>query len=169
MIVTVRRAGAPRARNQRGFSMIEVLIAVLVLGLGLLGLAMLQTLNVRYAQSANYRTRATNLAYDLLDQIRANRALALQFENTVTKESFASVTGKQCTRPITTQDGLITTEENAVRWRCQVRAALGPEAYAIVRRSNNEYSIEIAWSDLQGAAGKQDGYYNGKINVKTEL
>ncbi|WP_362062601.1 type IV pilus modification protein PilV, partial [Streptomyces sp. NPDC048255] len=71
MTVKVRHGGIPGARGQRGFSMIEVLIAVLVIGLGLLGLAMLQTLNVRYAQSANYRTRATNLAYDLLDQIRA--------------------------------------------------------------------------------------------------
>lgn len=168
MIVTVRRAGAPGARSQRGFSMIEVLISMLVIGVGLLGLAMLQTLSVRYAQSANYRTRATNLAYDLLDQIRANRALALQFQG-ITKDSFASETGKLCNRPITTQDGLITTEQSATRWRCQVRAALGPEAYAVVTRAQNVYSIEIAWSDLQGEVGKQDGYYNGKINVTTEL
>ncbi|BAV96990.1 type IV pilus modification protein PilV [Lysobacter enzymogenes] len=168
MTVKVRRGGIPGARGQRGFSMIEVLIAVLVIGLGLLGLAMLQTLNVRYAQSANYRTRATNLAYDLLDQIRANRALAQQFQG-IDKASFAAETGKLCSRPVTTQNGVITTAQSAARWRCQVRAALGPAAYAAVTRNGNAYSVEVGWSDLQGEAGKQDGYSNGKINVTTEL
>ena len=37
-----------RAGRQSGFSMIEVLIALLVLAFGLLGLAFMQTLNLRY-------------------------------------------------------------------------------------------------------------------------
>lgn len=48
------------------------MIAVLVLGVGLLGLALLQTMNVRFVQSANFRTQATNLGYEVLDQVRAN-------------------------------------------------------------------------------------------------
>ena len=69
-----RRAKPMRfGAHAAGFSMIEVLIALLVLAFGLLGFALLQTLNLRYTQSANTRTQATNLAYDLLDQMRSNR------------------------------------------------------------------------------------------------
>ncbi|KGT84573.1 pilus assembly protein PilV, partial [Xanthomonas vasicola] len=57
----------------KGFSLLEVLIAIVVLAFGLLGFALLQTANVRFVQSSNYRTQATNLAYDLMDQMRSNR------------------------------------------------------------------------------------------------
>lgn len=69
----MKRFRAPGGRRAAGgFSMIEVLITIIVLAFGLLGFALLQTMNVRFVQSANYRTQATNLAYDLIDQMRAN-------------------------------------------------------------------------------------------------
>ncbi len=61
-----------------GFTLIEVLIAILILALGFLGLAGLQTYGLRNNHSANLRTQATLLAYDLTDRIRANR---IGFEN----------------------------------------------------------------------------------------
>lgn len=54
-----------------GFSLIEVMVAVLVLALGLLGMAALQSVSLRYNQSANYRTQATNLAYEFIDTARS--------------------------------------------------------------------------------------------------
>ena len=71
-----RLSGLGGHARSRGFSLIEVLIALLVLAFGLLGFALLQTMNVRFVQSANYRTQATNLSYELLDQIRINRIAA---------------------------------------------------------------------------------------------
>ncbi len=65
----------PRRRASRGFSLIEVMISVLILGFGLLGFALLQTMSVRFSQSSNQRTQATNLSYELLDQMRGNRVL----------------------------------------------------------------------------------------------
>lgn len=56
----------------RGFTMIEVLVALFVLALGLLGLAMLQTTSLRLNTNSYSRTQATFLAYDILDRIRAN-------------------------------------------------------------------------------------------------
>jgi type IV pilus assembly protein PilV len=53
-----------------GFSMVEVMVAVLVLSLGLLGMAALQSVSMRNNQSANYRTQATNLAYEFIDTAR---------------------------------------------------------------------------------------------------
>lgn len=76
----IRRSGYRRlSRRPSGFSMIEVLVALVILAIGLLGFALLQTMNLRFTQSANYRTQATNLAYDLLDQMRANRFQAVWY------------------------------------------------------------------------------------------
>lgn len=58
---------------QHGFTMIELLIAVVVLSIGLLGLAALQAQSLRNNQSAYHRTQATILAYDMIDRARANR------------------------------------------------------------------------------------------------
>lgn len=58
--------------NHNGFTLIEVLIAMLLLGVGLLGLAGLQANSLRNAQSAYNRSLATELAYDLADRMRAN-------------------------------------------------------------------------------------------------
>ena len=63
-----------KRRRQSGFSLIEVLIALLVLSIGLLGLAALQAQGMRFNHDAYVRTQATNLAYDIIDRIRTNRA-----------------------------------------------------------------------------------------------
>lgn len=61
------------ADAQRGFSLIEVLVAMLILAIGLLGLAALQTQGVRFNHDAYVRTSATVLAYDIVDKMRLNR------------------------------------------------------------------------------------------------
>lgn len=61
------------SRSHRGFTMIELLIAVVVLSIGLLGLAALQAQALRNNQSSYHRTQATILAYDMIDRARANR------------------------------------------------------------------------------------------------
>ena len=70
-----RKAAAVRAhRRTGGFSLIEVLVAMLVLAIGLLGLAALQTQGVRFNHDAYVRTSATNLAYDIIDKMRLRRS-----------------------------------------------------------------------------------------------
>lgn len=154
--------------RQRGFSLIEVLIAMLVIGFGLLGLAMMQTLSVRYAQGANYRTQAMNLAYDLLDQIRANRALSSQFAQ-IKANSFGGQTGLGCSRPL----DFVSPQASAERWKCQVRATLGPQAHADVSQNGATVRIVIGWSDARAAAGAVDtqvaGGANGRISVESQL
>lgn len=59
-------------QNQSGFSLLEVLIALLVLSIGLLGLAALQITSLRSNEMANMQTTATQLAYDISDRMRAN-------------------------------------------------------------------------------------------------
>lgn len=62
--------------HSRGFTLIEVLVTMLILAVGLLGLAGLQTTGLRYNVSAYQRTQATVLANDILDRMRSNRAVA---------------------------------------------------------------------------------------------
>lgn len=66
------RGFADHARMS-GFTLIEVLIALVVLSIGLMGLAALQTAGIRRNHSANLRTQATVLAYDMADRMRANQ------------------------------------------------------------------------------------------------
>ena len=62
-----------RQRKQDGFTLLEVLIALLVLSIGLLGLAGLQTIGLRSNQMATMRTLVTQGAYDMSDRMRANQ------------------------------------------------------------------------------------------------
>lgn len=55
-----------------GFTLFEVLIAVLILSIGLLGVAGLQLYGVRYNQGSMLRSQATMAAYDVMDRMRAN-------------------------------------------------------------------------------------------------
>jgi len=62
-----------RSQNkQQGFTLLEVLIALLILSIGLLGLAALQTTGLRSNEMASMRTTSTMLAYDITDRMRAN-------------------------------------------------------------------------------------------------
>lgn len=58
--------------NARGFSLIEVLVSLLILSLGLLGVAGLQTTSLRSNQTAYFRSQATAAASDIIDRMRAN-------------------------------------------------------------------------------------------------
>lgn len=59
-------------RNNRGFSLIEVMVALLIFSLGLMGMAGLMVLSVKTNQSAYLRTQASFLAQAMADRIRAN-------------------------------------------------------------------------------------------------
>lgn len=125
-----------------GFSMIEVLIALLVLALGLLGFALLQTMNLRYTQSANERTQATNLAYDLLDQMRANRLSAADYQNATF--NAGDVAAADCVNRPT---GTVTWQQSVDRWQCQVFATLGEDASAIVTYVGGETVVTLNWGE----------------------
>ncbi|HXV08547.1 MAG TPA: type IV pilus modification protein PilV, partial [Burkholderiales bacterium] len=62
-----------RRHRESGFTMVEVLVALVVLAIGLLGIAALYLNSLQSGRTAIYRTQAVNLAADLADRIRANR------------------------------------------------------------------------------------------------
>ncbi|PPU76257.1 type IV pilus modification protein PilV [Xanthomonas cucurbitae] len=144
------RSFVSRSRSQ-GFSLLEVLITIIVLAFGLLGFALLQTANVRFVQSANYRTQATNLAYDLLDQMRSNRFQSAWYTDATF--SANTVTSTSCSR---TLGNSVTIANNIARWKCQVVQALGEGASATVLNTNGQVTVGIAWGDQRWDASNPD-------------
>ncbi|MBO9715981.1 MAG: type IV pilus modification protein PilV [Pseudoxanthomonas sp.] len=143
-------------RRVRGFSLIEVMIAVLVLGVGLLGFALLQTMSVRFTQSANQRTQATNLAYDMLDQIRANRLAVGQYVGNYT----GAITG--CTPNGTVGPGAFKGV-----WECRLGKALGGGSTANVAYDDGEVTVAITWGDERWNDANRDGAVSAAEGNKT--
>lgn len=68
----MKQCGSPIRSTERGFSLIEVLIAVLILGIGLLGAAAMQILSLQNASNAELRTQATLFAQELSELARTS-------------------------------------------------------------------------------------------------
>ncbi len=151
-----------RRRNAGGFSMIEVLIALVVLAFGLLGLALLQTMNLRYTKSANQRTQAVNLAGELLDMMRSNRSELAAYVITDTDLSGVTVPADGCAA-----QAALGAASNVVRWKCEVREALGADARVSVAAdpATGSATVNVQWAESNMPALKDQG----KITLGTQL
>jgi type IV pilus assembly protein PilV len=128
--------------KHRGFTLLEVLIALLVLSIGLLGLAALQTSGLRSNQMATMRTLATQIAYDMTDRMRANPTGMTNLEYVIaTNETPAA-------SPAT------TAEIDLTEWRDQV--ARLPGGLSSITRSAGPpvtHEITVYWDEeRKGAA-----------------
>lgn len=65
--------------RSRGFSLVESMVALLVLSIGMLGIASLYLDSIRSGRTAIYRTQAVTLAADMAERIRANRTAGLAY------------------------------------------------------------------------------------------
>lgn len=79
-----------KSNNNQGFTLIEMLIALLVLSVGLLGLASLQSNGLRMNDSAYFRTQAVMLGYDMLERMRGNSAQAMAGNYTTQADGTAA-------------------------------------------------------------------------------
>lgn len=64
-------------RSQYGITLIEILVAIVILAIGLLGVAALQMVGLKNTHSSSLHTQATTSATDILDRMRINRSAAL--------------------------------------------------------------------------------------------
>lgn len=158
-------AYSSRAASQSGFSMIEVLIALVVLAVGLLGLALLQTTNLRYTKSANQRTQAVNLATELLDTIRANRSQAAAYDAGVSPAIFNAALLTTAEAGCETQ-AVLTATANITRWSCEVMEALGENAKADVALAGNEITVWVSWDDQFWTTTNTD---DGRVTLVSRL
>jgi len=63
----------PAKTHSQGFTLVEVMVAVVILAIGLLGMATLMMSSLQSSESAYSRSQASLMAYDILDRMRANK------------------------------------------------------------------------------------------------
>src|SRR5215475_12901480 len=70
-------------RGARGLTLIETLVALVIMSVGLLGIAALHVESVKAARAATLRTKAITLAVDMAEKMRANRVAVLNGNYTI--------------------------------------------------------------------------------------
>lgn len=143
-----------RQRAERGATLIEVLVTIVVLAIGLLGMAGLQITSIQSNHSAYYRSQATILAYDISDRMRANRTVALTGSYDVdfpASSNTHSGSGNQAAR-------------DKAEWLNALADTL-PSGTGKIERENNLIVIHVRWDD---ARGQIKDTANGNSNPTTE-
>jgi type IV pilus assembly protein PilV len=133
------------ARGSEGFTLFEVLIAILILVLGLLGVAALNANAVGFNQSAYMRSQAVNLAYDVADRMRTNRQRARAGDYNVGYADPA--TPLTCT-PDLSPTGTIAAQDLA-GWKNEVACML-PDGDASIVLNGSVFTVSVRWNDSRG-------------------
>ncbi len=137
---------------QKGFTLIEVLISMVVLAGGLLGLAAMQTTGLKNNLSAYQRSQATQLAYDMADRMRANVADAVLATGTYATEATTATKAQAITSHAAckTVAGTCTVANMAkndiYEWNDKVSKVL-PSGEGTITFVDPVYTITISWDD----------------------
>lgn len=160
-----------RRKNQNGFSMVEVLASLVIIGVGMLGLSGLQIASMKGANNAHSRTTASMLIAEIADRMRAN-PLGVEgnfYENNVNcVQSERFCRGNRFCNPEQTarfdvQEVMCGYKRTTTSSReGGVRNLLFGGSLTIeqtecnaANNNNDEYEIEISWKKSQ-ISDKQD-------------
>lgn len=124
-----------------GFSLLELLIAILIFATGLIGTAALQAAGLRNNHETYLRTQAVQLAYDMADRMRANRA-------GVVAGHYDALSGSGAAQSCITAAGGCTPSEVAenddAEWEDALEATL-PAGDGSVVRDGEQFIITVSW------------------------
>ena len=148
--------------RQSGFTMVEVLVAIVILSFGLLGLAGLQADGLRNNTSAYMRSQATLVAYDMLDRMRANM-------QGVKNGNYDNLLDTPPSDPdcVTTGCSVLQMAKNdAYEWSEKL-AELLPSGQGKVTGNGlgSIFTITIMWDDLRTGATGTDCSGNPKVDL----
>lgn len=123
-----------------GFTLLEVVIAAAILAIGLLGLASLQAVSLKNSNNSMIRAQAVNLAYSIVDAIRANSGSASAYDGTAMEEDTV------CNQ----SDGIVNISGNSVAsqdisaWRVGLACAL-PLGTGSIDINGSTVTVTVRW------------------------
>ena len=130
--------------GQRGFGLVESLVALIVVSVGMIGIAVLYGQGLSASRTALDRTQAVNLAADMADRIRANRRGGASYGGAGEDNSCDA--------------GDCTTAEMAAHdvweWEALVEALLpaGDGTVEYAGTTPPTYTISVQWQEPVGGA-----------------
>jgi type IV pilus assembly protein PilV len=136
-----------RRRRMAGITMIESLVALVVIAVGMLGIAGLYLASLQAGRSANLRIQALNLTTEMADRIRANRNGLANYV------AAAGATGTQhdcATVNCTPKD---VAENDVYVWKRQISASLPANANGqitfvdVADPDPDRYVILLTWRE----------------------
>lgn len=124
-----------RPRGQRGSSLIEVLIAMLLLSVGLLSMVGLKAAALKYTGQSNARATASMHAADMLDRLRANpvRAVSGQYNLGIDAPAAAA--------PAT------VAEVDLVQWRQRIAESLPGGSGSVAVTADSTVRLVLRWNE----------------------
>ncbi|HED34907.1 MAG TPA: type IV pilus modification protein PilV [Gammaproteobacteria bacterium] len=161
----IKHCTSIRFSANQGFTLIEVLVATIILAVGLLGISGMQVTGLRSNHSALMRSQATMFAYDLSDRMRANgeafKPAAGYYNNPVAAVDNNCSTTAGC-------DSQAMAENDMYLWNVNIADALPAGAGIVCIDSTpddgtsktaaacdgigSSYAIKIWWQDNRNAA-----------------
>ena len=133
-------------QHQRGTTLIEVLVAILVTAIGVMGAAAVQLNAVKFNQTAKFRSTAVFLANDIADRLRANRAAALNGDYDIAMDDDA---------PSGTSIDVVDLSE----WLGELALRM-PSGDGEVARDDRRFTITIQWDESRLSDTREAGSGN---------
>jgi len=130
--------------KQQGFSLLEVLITLVILAIGLLGLAGLQATGLKNNLSAYHRTQATQLAYDIADRMRANISAIGSY---ATNDPSAASTNAACLEVGAACTPTVMASHDLKEWSQAITSELPFGQATITPNIAGIHKISIQWDD----------------------
>jgi len=138
---TTRPMPHASSTRQRGGSLIEVMVAVLVLSIGLLGAAVLQIGGLRNNQSNYEHAQMTVLTQGMLDSMRSNLA-------GVAAGQYA-IADWTCAAPA----GTTLAATDMAQWIGSLQAQINPSACGRIPCTARDCTVGIRWDDSRATGG----------------
>jgi len=150
-------------KHQNGFTIIEVLIAILVVSIGLLGMAGLQTAGIQQSHNTYMKTQASMLAYDMTDRMRANlQGVNAGNYNNVNSKTSPVNSEPACISSNSSCSASETAQFDVYHWTNKnAQGSIGDlltSGYGMVSNNGGVFTITVMWDEARtGATGTNCG------------